>query len=194
MKLKKIYFVGFLIFLFANCSTNKLGQRNLLVRITAAEDRLEILNLLAGSAFSSDIASETYWAKMFTNDAVFDRGAGFPLDKGRNEILKIVNAPSQKEAIKFGMTHLALLPHITIEGDSAVATGCLLIVMPDSAASHVNLPGKGVSPGFSIYQVTVNRWELLRTAEGWKVKRRTVRPITSNESHNILTGAIEGYK
>jgi SnoaL-like domain len=190
-----------LLMLFFGCARNKFVQKtampeskdtaNLLVRITAIEDRLEILNLLAGSAFSSDVALESYWTKMFAVDAVFDRGAGRSQDTGLVEILKIVNSADQREAIKYGMTHLAMLPHITLTGDSAVATGCLLIVMPDSAASHVALPGKGVSPGFSIYQLTVNTWKLVRTTDGWKVIQRTVRPIISTDSREMLRKAIE---
>jgi SnoaL-like domain len=123
-------------------------------------------------------------------DAVFDRGQGRQ-DKGQANILKIVGGADQKEAIQFGMTHLALLPHITLNGDSAVATGYLLIVVPDSAASHVKLPGKGVSSGFSIYQLTVNRWQLVRSKVGWKVSQRTVRPLSSGDSQAILKHALE---
>jgi SnoaL-like domain len=169
-----------------------IDNQQLSSRIRAIEDRLEILNLLAGSAFSSDVASEAYWTKMFTEDATFDRGT--KQDKGRDEILKIINAPDQKEAIKAGMTHLAMLPHIKINGDSAFATGYLLIVMPDSAASHVKLTGKGVSPGFSIYQVTVNQYKLVRTIDGWKIIKRTVRPISSADSRDILREGIEDNK
>jgi SnoaL-like domain len=191
--MKNLCLMGLVVVLFSNCSTNKLEQKRLLARITATEDRLEIQNLLAGSAFSSDVASEAYWKKMFTDDAVFDRGQGRQ-DKGQAEILKIVNDSAQKAAIKAGMTHLPMLPHITLNGDSAVATGWLLIVMPDTAASHVKLAGKGVSPGFSIYQVTINRWELVRTIDGWKVSKRTVRPLSSDDTHDILVRAIEGAK
>lgn len=216
MALPRLYILCLLLMLFSGCSGNKFVQKStelgdkdklnlntrmntlevekLLKRITAAEDKLEILTLLAGSAFSSDVASESYWTKMFTADALFDRGAERPQDKGRDEILKVVNSPDQREAIKYGMTHLAMLPHIILNSDSAIATGCLLIVMPDSTASHVKLPGKGISGGFSIYQLTVNRWELVRTAEGWKVTQRTVRPITSNDSRDILKHAIESSK
>ena len=192
MGMKSLYIIGLSVVLFSNCSTSKLEQKQLLARVTATEDHLEILNLLAGSAISSDVASEAYWTKMFTHDATFDRGT--KQDKGRDEILKIINAPDQKEAIKAGMTHLPMLPHITLKGDSAVATGYLLIVMPDSAASHVKLPGKGVSPGFSIYQLTINRWELMRTTEGWKVSKRTVRHLSSDDSRDILKQAIECSK
>lgn len=151
MGFKYLYIIVASMFFFVNCSRSSLTQKQLLSRITATEDKLEILNLLAGSAFSSDVASESYWTKMFTEDAIFDRGT--KQDKGQEEILKIINAPEQKEAIKAGMTHLAMLPHIKLMGDSAIATGYLLIVMPDSAASHVKFAGKGVSSGFSIYQV-----------------------------------------
>jgi hypothetical protein len=191
MKITHLYLFGILVVSLA-CSRNNLTQKQLLSRITATEDRLEILNLLAGSAFSSDVASEAYWKKMFTDDATFDRGT--KQDKGREEILKIINAPDQKEAIKAGMTHLAMLPHIKLNGDSAIATGYLLIVMPDSAASHVKLAGKGISPGFSIYQVTVNRYTLVRTADGWKVTSRLVKPISSADTRDIIREAIEGDK
>ena len=47
--------------------TTTLNTEDLLARIIATEDRLEILNLLVGSAFSSDVASESYWTNMFTD-------------------------------------------------------------------------------------------------------------------------------
>ena len=186
--MKKIYFLWLLAFSLG-CSRSNLSNKQLLARLRATEDRLEILNLLAGSAFSSDVASESYWTKMFTEHATFDRGV--KQDKGREEILKIVNAPEQKIAIKAGMTHLAILPHIKLKGDSAVAMGYLLIVMPDSAASHIKLAGKGVSPGFSIYQVTVNNYTLVRTTAGWKVTKRVVRPIVAEDARAIIKKGIE---
>jgi SnoaL-like domain len=192
MKIKNLFTICLSFVLFSNCSINKTELKQLRARMTATEDRFEILNLLAGSAISSDVASETFWMKMFTPDATFDRGA--KQDKGRDDILKIINDPNQKEAIKAGMTHLPMLPHITLNGDSATATGYLLIVMPDTAASHVKLAGKGVSTGFSIYQVTINSWQLVRTIEGWKVSKRTVRPLSSDDSRDILRRAIEGSK
>ena len=179
MGFKKVYILVMLVLLFTNCSRNNLSQKQLLARLTATEDKLEILNLLAGSAFSSDVASESYWTKMFAED------------KGREEILKIVNAPEQKMAIKAGMTHLAMLPHIKLKGDSAVATGYLLIVMPDSAASHVKLAGKGISPGFSIYQITVNQYTLVKTTDGWKVTKRVVRPIAAEDARSIIQKGLD---
>jgi len=166
------------------------GVEELARRLAAVEDRLAILTLLAGSAYSSDVASEEYWTEMFAEEAVLDRGAGRPTDQGRSEILKIVNGADQRHAIAYGMAHLSALPHITINGDTAVATGYLLVVVPDKDASKVELPGKGTSPGLSIYQLTVNRWELARHGSGWVVTKRVVRPLASDETSQILLSGI----
>ena len=94
MKLKNLYCIVLLIILFTSCSSTKSGQQQLLARIITAEDKLEILTLLSGSAFSSDVASESYWTKMFTQDAVFDQGQERQY-KGLEEILKIVDSKIQ---------------------------------------------------------------------------------------------------
>jgi hypothetical protein len=39
--------------------------------------------------------------------------------------------------------------------------------------------------------MTANRWELVRTAQGWKIKRRTLRQLDGSEaSRKILRQAI----
>jgi hypothetical protein len=159
-------------------------------RLTALEDRLAIMSLLAGSAYSSDTASEPYWSAMFAEDAVLDRGGDRPVDRGRADILKVVNSANQHDAIAHGMAHFAALPHVTLDGDSAVAVGYLLVIVPDANAPNVDLPGKGTSPGLSVYQLTVNRWDLARGTDGWVVTKRIVRPLASGEATQLLRGGM----
>lgn len=167
--------------------------RNLLDRLTAVEDRLAILDLLAGSAHSSDVASGAYWSSIYADDAAMDRGAGRARDLGKESILAIVNGADQQAAIDAGMSHLAMLPRVRVEGDRATATGYLLVVVPDPDGARVVLPGKGTSPGLSIYQLTVNRWELVRAAGGWQVTKRVVRPIAAEDAREILSrGLVAG--
>lgn len=161
-------------------------------RLVLIEDRLAILNILAGSAHSSDVASEAYWDGMFAEAAVMDRGQGIPNDIGKDDILAIVRSPEQRAAIDAGMAHLAMLPHIAVDGDHAVATGYILVIVPDDQASRVVLPGKGRSPGISIYQLTANRWEFVRAGPDWKVSRRVVRPIAADDARQILASGISG--
>lgn len=162
-------------------------------RLTKLEDRLAILNLLAGSAHSSDVAADTFWHDMFTPEAVMDRGGGTPNDVGRDAIVAIVQGDGQREAIAAGMAHLAMLPTITLDGDRASAIGYLLITVPDANARPIVLPGKGTSPGIGVYQVTVNRWELARTTEGWQVTRRIVRPLSAEDARPILARGLQDF-
>jgi hypothetical protein len=42
--------------------------------------------------------------------------------------------------------------------------------------------------------VVTNRWELRRTASGWKIKRRSIRLVDGSEpSRDILRGALASY-
>jgi hypothetical protein len=108
---------------FLGCTQNSLKEKQLSNRLIAVEDRLEILNLLTGSPIGSDVASESYWIKLITEYAPFDRGT--KQDQGRDEILKIVDGTYRKEAIKAEITPMEMLLHNTLFGDSVVATGYL---------------------------------------------------------------------
>jgi hypothetical protein len=159
-------------------------------RLRAIEDRLEILDLLAGSALSSDVASETYWESMFAPGAVMDRGVNHGLEN-REQIMAIVRSKGQTEAIESGMAHSLGLPCIRIEGDRAVATGYLQALVLDPNSPEVTLPGKGSRKALATYHLTVNRWELERTAKGWQVTRRVIRPIATEDAQQMLRRGIE---
>jgi hypothetical protein len=154
------------------------------------EDRLAILDLLAGSALSSDVASEAYWQTLFAENAVLDRGAERGVEH-RDQIIDIVRSASQAEAIKSGMAHALALPHIRIDGDRAVATGYLQAIIIDPDSAEVTLPGKGTRKALATYHLTVNRWEFERTASGWQVARRTIRPIATEDAQHMLRRGIE---
>lgn len=159
-------------------------------RLRALEDRLEILNLLAGSALSSDVPSETYWEAMFAPGAVMDRGGVEGFD-GRDRIMEIVRSAGQAEAIKNGMAHAQALPHIRINGDEAVATGYLQALVIDPNSPEVTLPGKGTRKALATYHLTVNRWEFERTAAGWQMTKRVIRPIATEDAKEMLRSGIE---
>jgi hypothetical protein len=43
-----------------------------------------------------------------------------------------------------------------------------------------------------VHRVSANRWEFVRTDEGWKIKRRTLRPLNGAPSaREILGGALD---
>ena len=87
------------------------------------------------------------------------------------------------------------LPRIELDGDRAVVTSYLQILTPHPTAEPHEVPNHGVSNGFRIHRVAANRWELERTAAGWKIRRRTVRTIDGSEPpREILRGALKSFE
>lgn len=160
------------------------------MRLQLIEDKLAILNILAGSPLSSDVASESYWESMFAHDAVMDRGGTHGLES-RAEIMDIVRGADQASAIESGMAHVAALPHIRIDGDRAVATGYLQVLVVDPDSPQVNLAGKGSRKALATYHLTVNRWEFARTDQGWQVTKRVVRAIATPDGRCLLNRGID---
>ncbi len=71
-------------------------------------------------------------------------------------------------------------PHVRVEGDTAVATCYQTLIMHREG-------------GYRIDRQSANRWELARTADGWRVTRRTNRLLDgSAEARELLArGAAE---
>jgi uncharacterized phage infection (PIP) family protein YhgE len=174
----------------ATSSAQSLEQR-----LRAIEDHLQILNLIASHPPSADTGADDYTAQVYAEDGEFDRGASLMGAKGNRAIAAITQTPGHQAAIAGGLAHFAGLPHVVIDGDQAVVTSYLQILTPNASAEPVEVPNHGVSKGFRIHRVGANRWELIRTAQGWKIKRRTLRPLDGSEpAREILRRALEPYR
>jgi hypothetical protein len=160
-------------------------------RIRAIEDRLEIYNLIASHPPSADTGAQPYIQSIFLDDATLDLGGAKRAD-GKQAIAQIVTRPEHGAAIKGGLAHFAGLPHVTVDGDRAVVTSYLQILAPHPTADEIEVPGHGASRGYRIHRVGANRWELARTPQGWKIKRRTYRTLDGTEpALDILRQAVK---
>ena len=169
-------------------------NRMLEQRIKAIEDRLEIYNLIAGHPPSADTGADYYAEAVYAEDGEFDRGAGLTGGVGNKAIAAVLKSPGHKAAIDGGLAHFTGLPHITINGDDAVVISYLQILTPNKSGEAIEVPNHGASRGYHIHRVVTNRWELRRTASGWKIKRRSIRLVDGSEpSREILRGALESY-
>ena len=163
-------------------------------RIRAIEDRLDILNLIASHPPCADTAAQPTIQSMFLDDAVLDLGGG-KAASGNKAISEIVTRPEHGEAIAGGLAHFAGLPHIALDGDRAVVTSYLQILTPHPTAEPHEVPNHGVSKGFRIHRVGANRWDLVRTADGWKIKRRTLRALDGTEpARELLRHALRPFE
>ena len=109
----------------------------------------------------------------------------------QRSIAAVVKTPEHQAAIAGGLCHFAGLPRVALDGDTAVATSYLQIITPDRQAAPRELSGHGTSTGYRIHRVGANRWELKRSKDGWKVTRRTLRPLDgSDDARALLRRAI----
>jgi hypothetical protein len=160
-------------------------------RLRLVEDRLDIYNLIAGHPPSADTGAGDYTASVWAEDGVFDRGAEFPRPTGRAAIAGGSSNPEHHRAIEQGLAHFAGLPYVRVDGDTAFAISYLQILVPDRVGPAFDVPNHGSSQGFHVHRVSANRWEFVRTAQGWKIKRRTLRPLDGTPAaRDILRGAL----
>jgi hypothetical protein len=166
-------------------------KQSLEQRIRAIEDRLEIYNLIASHPPSADTGAAAYAEAVYTEDGVFDRGPDLSGATGNKAIAASLLSEGHQAAIAGGLAHFTGLPHITLDGDTAVVTSYLQILTPRKSGDQVEVPNHGASRGYHIHRVVTNRWDLVRTASGWKIKRRTLRLVDGSQpSRDILRSAI----
>ncbi len=110
-------------------------------RLAAAEDRLALFQLVAsyGPAVDSGSAAET--ARLWTENGVYDT---YPkVLEGRAAIEGMVTGELHQQIIDGGAAHLLGLPHIEIDGDTAVVTNYSQLVLrdPTPTGSGSGAPG-----------------------------------------------------
>jgi hypothetical protein len=169
-------------------------SKTLEARLRAVEDRLEIYNLIAGHPPSADTGADYYAEAVYMEDGVFDRGTNLSGAKGNKAIAAILTSEGHQAAIAGGLAHFTGLPYVELNGDHAVVTSYLQILTPKKTGDAVEVPNHGASRGYHIHRLVTSRWELKRTTAGWKIQRRTIRPVDGSEpSRDILRGALARY-
>ena len=177
-----------------NATSRTIKDRSIEERLRAIEDRLEILNLIASHPPSADSGADYFTRQVYTEDGVIDLGGG-KTATGNAEVAGMVKTPGHQAAIAGGLAHFCGLPCIDIDGDSATVFSYLQIITPHPTAEPHEVPNHGVTKGFRIHRVGANRWELVRTAAGWKIKRRMLRPLDGTEpARELLRGALKSYE
>lgn len=163
-------------------------------RLRAIEDRLEILNLIASHPPSADTGADYFARTVYTPDGMIDLGGGKIADSS-DAAGAMMKTPGHQAAIAGGLAHFCGLPVIEIDGDRATVTSYLQILTPHPTAEPHEVPNHGISKGFRIHRVGANRWDLVRTPQGWRIKRRTLRPLDGSEpAREVLRNAIKSYE
>ena len=141
-------------------------------RIRALEDRAEIGELIARYGPAVDSGAADAVAAMWTPDGTY-RFDDVELDAAG--VRGLVSLPSHLEYLERGCGHILSAPTIRIDGDTAVAVTHSAVMVHDGTR-------------WLGERVSANRWELVRTAEGWRVHRRRNRLLDGKaEARRLLS-------
>ncbi len=147
-----------------------------------AQDRWDLTQIIASYGPAVDSGSDQAAAKIWAEDGVYDT---FPtVLTGRAALAGMVRGELHQELIHAGAAHLQGIPHIEINGDTAVVTHYSQLVLKNTDEDT-----------FRIWRTGVNRWEFVRTDAGWLASRRLNRQLDgSAEARNLLAQAVSDVR
>lgn len=136
-------------------------------RVRRLEDHEKIREVLAAYGFAADLGRSDAWVDLWTGDGIYDLDAG--AHGGRDQLQDLIAAPTgYHKSIENRSQHIAVNPHIHVEGDTAVVEAYrMLVVKQDGAEARIAAGA-------------YTRFELVRRDGTWKIQRQT-RRLTGGE-------------
>jgi ketosteroid isomerase-like protein len=148
----------------------------LVARLQALEDREAIRELIASYGPLADSGAADALSQLWVEDGRYAVG-GMGEAKGRAAIAALIDGPTHRTLMADGCAHMLGPVTITLNGDSATARGHSVVF---------RATGQG---GFEAHRVSANRWQLTRTADGWRVTARENALLDGAEAARKLLAA-----
>lgn len=144
-------------------------------RVQELEDRWEVLQVVAAYGPAVDAGDADAVADLWTEDGTYDVDGAFVMS-GRDAIAAMVSSDAHQGYIHAGAGHLQQVPHVEVDGDTAVALHHAQLVLRDE---H----------GYRVDRVTAHRWDLVRTADGWRATNRRAQVLDGGATgRDVLAG------
>lgn len=160
-----------------------MGEQELLARIEALEERVRTLEderavarLVTSYGPAVDRGDAAAAAALWVEDGEYD-AEGPGRMAGRSAIEAMVAGEGHQSMVP-GCAHLNGPSVVRIDGDEAVAIGYSSVYRTDDGRHR-------------LFRMAANRWELVRTADGWRAQRRVNRRLGSEASLLLLGGALD---
>jgi ketosteroid isomerase-like protein len=174
-------------FLEGFMTTSDIEQRlSVLEReLRAVRDQLEIYQLTAAYGPAADSGDSSATADLWTEDGEYDWGRGKSASgdgmveglgggaKGRAEIAQMVDGPYHQGVINNGAAHTLSMPHVVVDGDTAISTAYVCVYSHDGDA-------------WRAWRVSASHFQWVRGPDGWKVKRRLNRSLNGAANARAL--------
>lgn len=150
-------------------------------RLRAAEDQLEIQNLLMTYGPLVDSATADPAGALWVEGGGYSftlPGGGAKRLEAPAEIAAMYGWPGHLDLVNTGCAHLTAPPRITVSGDAAEAVGYSVVVLREGER-------------WFLWRAAVNHWTLARTAAGWRIVERVNRALDgSPDSHEIMRRVV----
>ena len=143
-------------------------------RIRRLEDTEAIRNLIASYGPLADIGDAQGVAALWVENGSYSVG-DFGEAKGRESIAALILSDTHQQLLTAGCGHTLTAPHIMLAGDTAIAINHS-VVFRNTGDSH------------QAWRVSANRWELVRTDNGWRVQHRRNCPLNGDDAARKLLG------
>ena len=132
-------------------------------RLRRLEDREAIRELIARYGPLADAGEAQALAALWSEDGEYDVG-GFGIARGRPAIAALIDADFHRSLMAQGCAHVLSPPTIDLDGDRATAVNHSLVL-------------RHRADEWKVWRVAANRWDLIRTSDGWRIARRVNRPL-----------------
>ena len=146
-------------------------------RLRRLEDEQSIRELILTYGPAADAGRADHAASLWADDGLYDWDAAGEPYAGRDAVEAMLNTDGHRGLIGSGVAHFAGPPLIRLAGDRATALTYSLIMRRDADGRYY------------LWRVSAVRWDLARTADGWRVRRRTNRLLDDTGAGRELFGA-----
>ena len=146
-------------------------------RLQAAEDHLELLNLINSYGPLVDSGMDQDAARLWVKGG----GYNYTLPDGGTQKLEapeplagMYRSEGHMGLVNTGCAHLNATPKITISGNTAEAVGYSFVVLREGER-------------WFLWRAAVNHWQFVRTPDGWRVQERFNRTLDGSDiSHETM--------
>ena len=127
-------------------------------RVALLEDEVAIHRLINSWGPAVDTGNADAAAALFADEGILESDLSYLI--GPAAISAMVNGEGHQSLIRGGSAHIPAFPVVQIAGDRATAIGYTRVY-------------RHTDEGYEVWRLSANRWEFVRTADDWRVTRRT---------------------
>ena len=136
-------------------------------RLRAAEDKLEILDLLNSYGPLVDSGSAEEAAALWTEGGGYNFSGGMSGGvrmEAPEQLIAMYQSEGHMGLVSTGVSHFTGTPKISVHDDAADAVGYSFVVLKENDRWY-------------LWRAAINHWKLERTVDGWRIAERFNRTL-----------------